>query len=498
MLSIIPGYVIWIIIVLAIFYFALVTWIGKRGISHSKTMAGFATAKGSVSPIIVGASFAATYSSVNLFIGVPGLAYQYGTSVLWYTLGCFGVSWIALLLIAKKFWKFSQGQGGVLTLPEWLGKRYKSKVLQVLVALLILFNVYYIVGQNVGLATIFETIVGIPYVWGIVIAVVITIAYIGIGGAFAQLVSDGIQGLLMAVTSILVFVSIFWVVGGFSELSTQLAAIDPNLVSAINTTEGSPYDSRLAIAAVQFMLFAFILMPHLLNKILSLETEADLRPFTLSSGVILFLISTLMVLGGLAARAQFPNLANPDQAIPVYLFEAFHPVIAAFLIFGIISAILSSTDSLYLGVTSSIGNDVYRNVAPHVSRSPISAETLDRRAVKVSKYSLVFVGLATLYVSFNRPESLSLLIQFSYSAIICGVMAPILLGYVWKRAHRYGAIASLITGTSLYVLFTTADIISNIYLAMLASTLISFLVMIILSFVANVQTESAKRTAYHS
>jgi sodium/pantothenate symporter len=238
-------------------------------------------------------------------------------------------------------------------------------------------------------------------------------------------------------------------------------------------------------------------MPHLLNKILSLDSEKDLRPFVLSSGLVLFIISTLMVLGGLAARVSFPNLQNADQAIPLYLFEAFHPVLAAFLIFGIISAILSSTDSLYLGITSSIGNDIYKVVAPYFYKD-LSDHELEQRTLKVSKYSLVFVGLITLYVSLNRPDSLSLLIQFSYSAIISGVMAPILLAYFWKHAHKYGAIASLITGTALYCFFTNTGVIENIYLSMLASTVASFAVMILLSFAALSYADSTRRQSVES
>ncbi|MDS8922373.1 hypothetical protein RLK71_00220, partial [Streptococcus pneumoniae] len=79
---------------------------------------------------------------------------------------------------------------------------YNSKALRVLVALLVLFNIYYIVGQNVGLATMFETVIGIPYLWGIAIGVIITVVYVSLGGAFAQIVSDGIQGATMAVVSL--------------------------------------------------------------------------------------------------------------------------------------------------------------------------------------------------------------------------------------------------------------------------------------------------------
>ena len=472
----------WMVAILLVAYFFLVVFIGKKGNSHSNSMSGFATARGKVSPWLVGASFAASYSSANLFIGVPGLAYDYGTSVLWYTLGCFGVSWIGLLLFAKTFWRYGKKFGRVSTVPEWLGKRYNSKALQVIVTILILFNIFYIVGQNAGLATIFETVIGIPYEWGIIIGVTITVLYIGLGGAYAQMVTDGIQGFLMAVTSILLLVSLFWTIGGgfnvFTELTDKLHAIDPSLTGAVN--EAGPYNSALAIAAVQFMLFSFILMPHLLNKILSIETEEELAPFTLSAGLVLFFISALTVLAGLGARVLYPALDSADSAIPVYIIESFPTIIAAIMIVGIISAILSSTDSLYLGVTTSIGNDFYRVLAPLFNKN-LDTETLDRRSVNVAKISLIFVGLLSLWISLDRPESLSILIQFSFSAIISGLLAPITLGYIWNKATNYGAIVGVIAGAGLYVVFTQFDVIENIYIAMFFASLWSIVAMRIVS-----------------
>lgn len=475
------GSLFWTIVIILVGYFFYIIWIGKKGRRFSKSMSGFATARGKVSPVIVGTSFAASYASANLFIGVPGLAYQYGTSVLWYTLGCFGVSWLGLLLFAKTFWRYSNKFGGVSTLPEWLGRRYNSKTLQVLVAVLILFNVYYIVGQNVGLATIFESILNIPYFWGVIIGVCITILYIGLGGAFAQLITDGMQGILMALISIFILISLFWTIGGglnvFGELTSKLDAIDPNLTGFLSV--GGPYDSPMAIMAVQFLLFSFVLMPHLLSKILSLESEEQLAPFTLSAGVVLFLISTLMVLGGLAARVVVPSLPSADAAIPAYVLESFPTIIAAIIVVGLISAILSTTDSLYLGLTTSIGNDFYKVLAPILSKKRIAPDVLDRNAVKVSKVALILAGAVTLYLSLNRPESLAILIQFSFSAIICGIIAPVMLGYFWKKSNGPGAIAALITGTVLYVFFTSQDIVENIYIAMFFASVVSFIVMII-------------------
>lgn len=470
------------IVVMLVGYFALTTWLGKKGAVHSGSMKGFAIAKGKVKPSVVGISFGASYASANLFLGVPGWAYTYGLSTLWYTIGCFGVTWIGLLLFTKTFWRHGQKNGGSLTLPQWLGNRYNSKILQVLVALLVLFNIYYIVGQNVGLATMFETVVGIPYIWGIAIGVGITVVYVSLGGAFAQIVSDGIQGTAMAVVSILLFVSLLWTIGGgwnvFGTLHTELHAIDPTLVAPLSN--GGPFYSGFAILSIQWLLFSFVLLPHLMNKVLTVEKEEDLRSFTLSAGISLFTLSIFSVFAGLAARVILPGLASADSAIPAYIMQAFPAIIVALLVMGLISAILSTTDSLYLGITNSIGNDLYKVLAvPLLYKNKNLSETeIDGKVLKASKVSLVFIGLVSLYMSLNRPESLALLTSFGTSAIISGIAAPISLGYIWKQANKTGAIASVVSGAGCYMFLTSTGIVEHVFQAMFFSSALGFFSMI--------------------
>ena len=97
------------------------------------------------------------------------------------------------------------------------------------------------------------------------------------------------------------------------------------------------------------------------------------------------------------------------------------------------------------------------------------------------KISLIFVGLLSLWISLDRPDSLSILIQFSFSAIISGLLAPITLGYFWNKATNYGAIVGVIAGAGLYVVFTQFNVIENIYIAMFFASLSSFVAMGIVS-----------------
>src|SRR5690606_22337999 len=144
------------------------------------------------------------------------------------------------------------------------------------------------------------------------------ITYVSLGGAFAQIVSDSIQGISMSIVAILLFVSLLWTIGGgwnvLGTLHGDLAAISPDLVSA--TSNGGPFSSAFGILSIQWLLFSFILLPHLMNKVLTIEKEKDLRTFTLTAGVSLFTLSVFSVFAGLAARIVTPGLASADSAIP--------------------------------------------------------------------------------------------------------------------------------------------------------------------------------------
>lgn len=101
----VTGSLFWTIIILLVVYFGYIIWIGKKGKSHSSSMSGFATARGKVNPVIVGASFAASYASANLFIGVRGLLINMGHQ-------CCGIHWDALVFHGSGCFYLPRRSGG--------------------------------------------------------------------------------------------------------------------------------------------------------------------------------------------------------------------------------------------------------------------------------------------------------------------------------------------------------------------------------------------------
>lgn len=471
----------WILLIL---FIGVMLLIGKLGSKSASTMAGFAIAKGSVKPWWLGICFGATYASANLFIGVPGWAYSYGECVLWWTWGCFGLSWLGIIFLARKFWKFGQEAGGAISLADWLGIRYNSQALRLGVAVMGLFSIYYILGQNVGIATLFESMLGVPYAWGLALATVIIIIYIGVGGAFADIVTDTIQGILMMIFGTIVFLSLMWTIGGglgfLGKLHSELNAISPVLTAPLNP-ESPNFSDVFGLVGIMLLLLGFVLLPALINKVLALESEKDLREFLWSSGICLFIMSNTMVFAGLAGRVILPPLEFADSVVPQYIAVAFPPIVAGLIVVTVLSAVLSTTDGLYVAISTMLASDIYGKILAPIMHKNTPKEVIERRTVVLSKALIPVIGVVAFILALNRPASLTLLTQIGNSGIISGVAAAIVLGYFWRRANRTGAIASFICGTGGYIFLLLSGIQPNVFKALVIASALGFTAMIIVS-----------------
>jgi len=473
----------WIILVA---FIGLFLYLGRVGAKASQTMEGFSIAKGAVKPWMLGVCFGATYASANLFIGVPGWAYSFGESVLWWTWGCFALSWIALILLTKKFWQIGQLSGGSLTLADWLGNRYNSNFLRVGVALLWLLGIYYIAGQTVGMGTLFETTLGTPYLWGIILGTVIVVIYIGFGGSYADIVTDTVQGILMIIFGIIMFASLAWTIGGgfgfLGKLHGQLNAIDPNLTAPLNPN--SPlFGDVFGIVGIELLLLGFVLLPQLMNKILALRNEGEMREFLFSAGITLFFVSNMMVFAGLGARVLLPGLQFADTAVPQYMVHTFPPIISAFVIVAILGAVLSTTDGLYVSISSQLSNDCYRKVIARkiYGDSKEGREKAEKNALILAKALIPVIGIIAILFAIQRPPSLTLLTQIGNSGLISGVIASLTLGYFWRRANKPGAIASFLAGAGTYAFLMISGIQPNPFKSLVFGTIAGFTAMIIVS-----------------
>ncbi len=441
-------------------FLIMILGIGFLGMVKTKTGDDFAVARSSYGPVVLVFAIAATTASGATFLGLPGLAYKFGFPAMWYAV-LYPIAIYGGFVVSMYFIKYLGDKFGSNSIPEFLGQRYDSNALRILFALLSLLLIYYATAQMVASAVLFEQLLAIDYHYGLLITALVVGFYITIGGSHSDIMTDFVQGIIMVAIAILIAVVFFFGVGiegsgvsGASAINSLLGEQDLNLTWDNYFSADSPLFASFGLVLLLFVAhIPFALNPHIGNKVFALKDKKQFKTLIL----LLVPIGSLMavtVLGGLHARALLGEGLKSDAAIPTLFTEIFPPFLAAFLGIAILSAILSTADGLFVSVAVIFSNDLYkRTLAPIIHKKvPKSEKEIDSIALWISRLSTILgAALATL-LAWDPPEFLAVLLWIGVGGIMSGVAGPLLVGTLWKRATRIGALASFFTGVSLYIL----------------------------------------------
>ena len=377
--------------------------------------------------------------------------------------------YIGILISQRSIAKFGNSSG-VRSIPEYLGERYQSEFLRVSAALFSLILLFYLAGQLVAGLVMFEMMLGIPKSWALIITTLVLLAYITFGGAHADILTDGAQGLLMIFLAIMITILFILGVGsdGLPNLVLKLKNDDPQLVSSFYS--GSPITA--SIWSYISLVVAHIplgLLPHIGNKLWALKDESSRSRFLIlafSFGMILPAIT----LGGALARGIFgDDLLNSslgaNAALPRLFIDIFPTWVAALLGVGILSAVMSTADGLVISTSQVFANDIYRKtIAPRIHQN-LSQDTLDKNVLIISRIvtALTLVG-ASVLAWFTIGMNVVLLTWIGIGGFTAALMGPLVLGCIWRGVTPAGAIFGFWFGAILFVLIHTQILSSLIYL----------------------------------
>lgn len=437
-------------------YVVLMIGIGFIGNKRVKNADDFATARQSYGPIFLAFAVAATTASGGTFVGFPAIAFDAGLAAMWsgmlYPAGVYlGV------LICLKFVSNNGNEFGSRSIPEFLGMRYQSDVIRIFVSLFSLLLFFYLSGQLVSGIVMFQVMLGVPAAWALGITATVLMVYIVLGGAHADILTDGIQGFIMVLIAMgigLIFVMGYGVDGGFSAMIGELEKQDENLVKWLNP-DSPLYHSWWSVSAIVISHIPLGLLPHIGNKLWALEHPNDQRRF-IGFACIFGLTLGMLGLGGVLARvvigdALLEQGLSTNNALPLLFLEIFPPWFAAFLGIAILSAVMSTADGLVVSSSQIIANDLYRCTFVPRYRGHLDKATLDRRELNISRLSTVAVMLiCTMMAWVLMDRNVALIAWVGTGGLMAGFAGPLVLGAVWPGVTRAGALAGLVAGVSAF------------------------------------------------
>ena len=444
----------WTFLCLYIGVMLVLGWIGSRRIKNADD---FATARGSYGPVFLALAFAASTASGATFLGSPGLGYSYGVASIWgkflYPIGVYFGVLISIRLVASAGNTF-----GNRSIPEYLGDRYQSDGVRVLVAVFSLVLFFYIAGQLVSGLVMFETMLGLEPFWALIITTTVLLIYVVLGGAHADILTDGVQGFMMLVVAIItigLFVFGVGVEGGMGGVIDRLGEQDANLVGILNRSTPL-YHSWWSIVAILLAHIPLGLLPHIGNKLWALRDDEDRYRFVkLAFGVGLTL--GMLGLGGLLARAVLGDVLlteghTPNESLPALFIELFPTWFAALVGVGILAAIMSTADGLVVSSSQILANDIYRRSLVPKFQAHLDAAEVDRRVLLISRWSTVLVLVLCMFMAWALMDmNIALLVWIGSGGMMAAFAGPLVMGALWRGVTTAGAYAGLVTGMSTFI-----------------------------------------------
>ena len=451
----------WIFLIIYIGAMLAIGVFAQRRVKHADD---FATARGAYGPLFLALAFAATTASGATFLGAPGLSYEWGLPTVWgsflYPTGVYVGVLVAMRLVTTSGHRF-----GNRSIPEYLGDRYQSDGIRVLISIFSLVLFFYLAGQLVSGLVMFEIMLGLSPLWALLITTSVLLIYVVLGGAHADILTDGVQGfmmLLVAVVVIVLFLTGFGVDGGRAGMLgiiDRLAEQDAHLVGALNA-ETALYHSWWSIVAIFISHIPLGLLPHLGNKLWALKDVSQQKTF-IKLAFTFGLTLGMLGLGGLLARALFGDAlyaagANPNQALPLLFIELFPTWLAALIGVGVLAAIMSTADGLVISSSQVIANDLYRRTIVPRLKNPPNAEQLDRRILSISRVSTVVVLFICAALAWALVETnIALIVWIGNGGMMAAFAGPLVVGALWRGVTRTGAYAGFISGFVTFLVLHT-------------------------------------------
>jgi len=424
---------------------ALALWSRRE----AQTMSGYFIAGKKLPPWVVAFSTNATGESGWLLLGLTGMGYSVGVHAYWVVAGEVTGIAVAWLLMSRRIKRMSDEYDSI-TVPDVLASRFNDKnhVLRKISTLIILIMVgTYIAAQMVATGKAFSGFTELTYGAGVVFGATIIIIYTLVGGYKAVAWTDLIQGILMLGGLIIVPIVAVTAAGGWDAVLHTLAMDDPGLLSPWGP-DGVSVKAFVAVASFVAIGVGFVGVPQLMVRFMSARSEKSLVPAMIISIIVLFLFDMGAVTTGLAGRALYPGLEDPEGILPLIAIELFSPVFAGVLMVVVLAAIMSTADSLLIMASSAVVRDYLQKIR--------SSTKTDAQLARYGKIVTLVIGVLGVIFALHESPLIFWLVIFAWNGLGAAFGPPLVCALWYPKTTLRGAIIGMLGGfgtTVFWVLF---------------------------------------------
>ena len=434
-------------------YFVILIYIGISSSKKVSSLSDYYVGGKKLGYWIAALSARATGESGWLLIGVTGMGALMGVSAFWIVVGEVLGVWVSWNFMAKKF-KAMTDEYESITITDFLVSHFNSNTnfLRFISATsLSLFVVIYVSAQIDITGKTFESFLDLNYYTGIAIGFGIVVFYIFSGGFIAVAWSDFFQGALMFFGLLILPPAIFFSLNETGSVIKGLNEIDPGLMNVW----GVGGFSLMNLATVLGLLsigIGFMGSPQVYVRFIAIRDKSEIEKGKWVAILYTFLTDTSAVLIGILGRYMFTKTDyNPElvlgiggeDVLSLVIGQVMPTMVIGIYIAAVLSAVMSTIDSLLVVASSAVTRDFYQKVFhPNIS---------EKALIKISKKVTFFLALLALLVALcvsilSPTRTVFWFVIFGWSGIAATFCPVIIMSIFWEGLTEKGAIVSMFTG----------------------------------------------------
>ncbi|MCF7952641.1 MAG: sodium/proline symporter PutP [Spirochaetales bacterium] len=390
-----------------------------------------------------------------LLMGLPGAVFLSGINQSWIAIGLFLGTVVNWILVAPRLRVYTEKTNS-LTMASFFEERFKDPtgLLRVISAIITL--IFFAIYASSGMAAagkLFEAMFGINYQTAVIVGSLVIVIYTFLGGFLAVCWTDLFQGALMFFSILIVPIIGYFLVGGASGISA--AAVAKEISSSM--IPGTGVMAVMGIISTMAWGLGYFGQPHILVRFMSIKNIKEVPKSTIIATVWVFISLSGAVLVGLVGSAMYPQAPGGDaEKVFIYMInDIFNPWIGGILLAAILSAIMSTIDSQLLVSSSALTEDFYQKV--------IKKEASQGELIWIGRLSVIVIAIIAAVLALNPESSILGLVSYAWGGFGAAFGPVILMALFSKRTTWQSALAGMVTGAVVLVIWKQVGLGSVMY-----------------------------------
>ncbi|NLU23872.1 MAG: sodium/proline symporter PutP [Clostridiales bacterium] len=431
------------------------------GVAYSRKSAGstddFYLGGRHLSPLVAAMSAEASDMSSWLLMGLPGVAYFTGLAdATWTAIGLAVGTYLNWLFVAKRLRLYS-AHIGAITVPDFFARRFhdeKKVLLGISAVIIIIFFIPYTASGFAAVGKLFNSLFGVDYMTAMLVGAAVIILYTVMGGFLAVSTTDLIQSIVMTIALIVVLFFGINAAGGWGAVQSTAASIPGylSLHSVENVVTGSVSNyGFITICSTLAWGLGYFGMPHILLRFMAIEDEKKIKTsrriatvWVVISMAVAILIGTVGLAVSKAGGIPAFESASAAEAVIVKIADLLsrYGVLAALLagivLAGILASTMSTADSQLLAASSSVSENLMRDV--------FGIKMSQKATMWTARITVVVIAILGVLIARNPNSSVFAIVSFAWAGFGATFAPVMLLSLFWKRTNKWGALSGMIVG----------------------------------------------------